>query len=534
MPASVEFATILLTDLVGSTQREIAVGPSRADEFRGEHFALLRETIEWSGGREVKTTGDGLMVAFRSVSAGVRCAVTMQQVIERHSRNSAQQVHIRIGLAAGETTVQDGDYFGRPPIEAARLCQHAPSDGILVTAPVRMLTDRSENVEFESAGELELKGFPQPVEAFAVQWQPLADESGRIGGDWPLPSELATPRGTYVGRQAQRAQLGFARTAAQNGSRRVVLLSGEPGIGKTRLAAHTAAVAHGDGFGVLWGSCYEEWVVPYEPWIGVCTRLVEHTPQELLDRYTEDFGGEVARLAQNLAHRVPDTAAPQPSDPETERFLLFAAVAGLVRAACESRAMCLVLDDFHSADAQTIALLKHVARTITHDRLLVVVTYRDSELTNDHPLTAALADLQQIDGVQRLELDGLELKDVSAMMSAAAGHDLDEDGLELASEITSQTGGNPFFVGEVLRSLVESRMLVFDDAASRWTICQATALRLPQSVRDVIERRVQRLGDGVRELLVPAAVIGTRSMSSCSASWSTSARTSFSIGSRRL
>lgn len=508
MPASVEFATILLTDLVGSTQRAISVGPSRADELRGKHFALLRETIEWSGGREVKTTGDGLMVAFRSVSAGVRCAVTMQQVIERHSRNSAEPVHIRIGLGAGETTVQDGDYFGTAPVEAARLCQEAPPDGILVSAAVRMLADRSENVEFESAGELELKGFPQPVEAFAVSWQPLADESGRMGGDWPLPLELGTPRGTYVGRQVERAQLGYARVAAQNGSRRVVLLSGEPGIGKTRLAAHAATVAHGDGFGVLWGSCYEEWVVPYEPWIGVCTQLVEHIPQDMLDRYAERFGGEVARLAQNLAHRVPDVATPQPSDPDTERFLLFAAVAGLLQAACESRAMCLVLDDLHCADGQTIALLKHVARTLTQARLWVIVTYRESELTKDHPVTAALADLRQIDGVQRLALDGLHLEDVSALMSAAAGHELDEDGIELASEITSQTGGNPFFVGEILRSLVESRILVFDETAGRWKIGPSTALRLPQSVRDVIERRVQRLGDGVRELLVPAAVIG--------------------------
>jgi class 3 adenylate cyclase len=505
---SVEFATILLTDLVGSTEREIMVGPSRADELRAQHFALLREAIEWSGGREVKTTGDGLMVAFRSVSAGVRCAVTMQQLSERRSRHAEQPVHIRIGLGAGETTLQDGDFFGTAPIEAARLCREAPPDGILVSVAVRMLADRSENVEFRSIGELELKGFPQPVEAFAVLWQPLPDESGRVAGGWPLPLELAAPRGTYVGRKAKCAQIEQAQAAARSGSRRVVLLSGEPGIGKTRLAAYAATVAHGDGFAVLWGSCSEELAVPYEPWIGVCTQLVEHIPDDMLDRCVERFGGEVARLARNLPRRVPEAAAPQSSDPETERFLLFAAVAGMLRTASGSRPMCVVLDDLHSADGQTIALLKHVVRTVAQDPLLVIVTYRDSELTKDHPLTAALADLHQIDGVQRLPLDGLYVDEVSELMSAAAGHELDQDGRALASEITSQTGGNPFFVGEILRSLVESEMLVFDEGTGRWKTGRSTAMRLPQSVRDVIERRAQRLGDEVRELLVPAAVIG--------------------------
>ena len=508
MPESVEFATILLTDIVGSTGHEMMLGPAQADELRDRHFGLLREAIEWAGGREVKTTGDGLMVAFRSVSAAVRCAVAMQQSIERHSRHGEQPVRIRIGLGAGETTVQDDDYFGRAPIEAARLCAKAPADGILASTTVAMLAERSQDVEFESVGEVELKGFPQPVEAMAVLWQPLPDESGRLAGDWPLPSELSGPRGMYVGRRPEREQIERARTAAASGTGRVVLLSGEPGIGKTRLAAHSAIVTHGAGFAVLWGSCSEDLAVPYEPWIGACTQAVDRLPQDVLERYVERFGGEVGRLARNLWQRVPEAPAPQPSDPETERFLLFAAVAGLLAAACAARPVCLVLDDLHSGDGQSIALLKHLARTVTQDPLLVIVTYRDSELTKDHPLTAALADMGQLDGVQRLALNGLGVTEVCELMSAAAGHDIAEEGLALASEITSQTGGNPFFVAEVLRSLVESGMLVLDEETGRWSIDSSTAIRLPQSVRDVIERRVQRIGDDVRALLVPAAVVG--------------------------
>jgi class 3 adenylate cyclase len=111
---SVELATILLTDLVGSTRLATSVGPVRADELREEHFGLLRDAVAPSGGREVKNTGDGLMVAFGSASAAVECAVAMQQLFERRYRDAEQGLHVRIGLAAGESTVRDGDYFGMP------------------------------------------------------------------------------------------------------------------------------------------------------------------------------------------------------------------------------------------------------------------------------------------------------------------------------------------------------------------------------------------------------------------------------------
>jgi class 3 adenylate cyclase len=116
---SVELATILLSDLVGSTRLATSVGPARADELRDEFFALLREAIEPSGGTEVKNLGDGLMVAFSSASAAVQCAVLIQQLFERRYRHAQQQLHVRIGLGTGESTVQDGDYFGMPTVEAS-------------------------------------------------------------------------------------------------------------------------------------------------------------------------------------------------------------------------------------------------------------------------------------------------------------------------------------------------------------------------------------------------------------------------------
>src|SRR6516225_4782122 len=188
MAESVELATIYLVDLVGSTRLATSVGPARADELMREYFGLLREAIGACDGTEFKDTGDGLFAAFSSASAGVRCAVLTQQLFERRYRGAEQQLHVRIGLGTGESTLRDGGWFGMPSIEAARLCDQAPADGILISPGTRLMAGRVEGAGFESVGELELKGVPEPMEAFSVVWEPLDPErSAAEFGRWPLP-----------------------------------------------------------------------------------------------------------------------------------------------------------------------------------------------------------------------------------------------------------------------------------------------------------------------------------------------------------
>jgi predicted ATPase len=176
-------------------------------------------------------------------------------------------------------------------------------------------------------------------------------------------------------------------------------------------------------------------------------------------------------------------------------LLLFKAVAELLRAVGASVPLCVMLDDFHWADGQSVALLKHVAQTVEQTALQIVVTYRDSDLTKEHALSGALADLRRIDGVTRIALTGLAATEVAELVGAAAGHELDADGLSLAGELATETGGNPFFVGEMLRSLIESGAITYDETAARWSVDLAAVSSLPESVREVIEHRVDRLGD---------------------------------------
>jgi len=508
---SVELATVLLTDLVGSTRLATSVGPVRADQLRESHFELLREATASSGGREVKNTGDGLMVAFSSASAAVECAVAMQQLFERRYRDAEQALHVRIGLGAGESTVKDGDYFGMPTVEAARLCDQAPVDGILASAAVKMLAGRCQGVEFSSVGELELKGFPDPVEAFSVAWVRLSDEARVAGGvgRWPLPAVLrSVPPVAYVGRLEEREALREAMKQASSGHRQVVLVSGEPGIGKTRLSSYVAHRAHAEGFAVCWGACSEELAVPYEPWIAVCSQLVEHAPVEVLEAHVKRYGGELGRLVRNLGGAAGELPEPESSDPETERYLLFQGVTGLVGEVAEALPLSVVLDDLHWADTQSLALLKHLLRASEQRPLQVIATYRDSDLSRDHPLTSLLADLHSLQGVQRIMLEGLDAPEVAEIMTAVTGHELDTAALQVAGEIATETDGNPLFVGEVLRSLLESGRLRYDEDSERWSIDRPGPPGLPESVRDVIARRVERLGEETREVLTLGAVIG--------------------------
>ena len=506
--ASVELASILITDLVGSTGLESRVGPARADALRHEHFGVLRDAIAASEGREVKNTGDGIMVAFSSSSGAVECAVRMQQLMERRNRTTGEQLHLRIGIAAGEATLEGGDFFGMPSIEAARLCDQAPSDGILASAAARLMAGRRKGLSFESVGFLELKGIPEPLEAFSVTWEPLGVEE--VVGRSELPTILrSVPQLGYVGRAEENERLAGLSQDVRAGSRRIVSLCGEPGVGKTRLAAHTALENHNAGFTVCWGTASEDLGAPYGPWIQALSHYVENAPVEVLVAHVERHGGEITRLLRDsLAKRVPSAPAPQPADAETERYLLFEAVTGLIREACANGPLLLVLDDLHWADAQTLSLLKHLARATGDSALLLLAIYRHSELNRDHPLADALVDLHRLDGVERHTLEGLGVEEVAEVMAAVAGLEMDAVGFELAGAIADETSGNPFFVAEILRNLTESGAIA-QGSDGRWELQTSIAdLKLPSSGREVVCRRVERLGKELEQILTIAAVIG--------------------------
>jgi hypothetical protein len=494
---------VLMTDLVGSTAMEDRVGSVAAQELRAEHFGLLRGALESTGGREAKNLGDGLMVVFDSAAQSLAFAAAMQQAVEARNRRAAEPLGMRVGVSLGDATAEEGDYFGRPAIEAARLCAAAEGGQIVVNGLVRQVAGARGDDRFRSLGALELKGFSEPLQAFELVWEPL------LSPGIALPQRLRDlPASGYVGRVAELERLAELWGLASGGSLRLALISGEAGVGKTRLSAQLALEVRGEGATVLYGRCDEDLGVPYQPWTQALGYLVGEAPRAVLDRHVERFGGDLARLIPALGDRVSGLPRARESDPETERYLLYAAAAGLLEAAGEQEPLLLILDDLHWADQPSLSLLRHVMNAGASMRLMVLGIYRDSDLSRDHPLTALLADLHRDQGGERIKLTGLRGEDVLALMETAAGHELDEHGRALAMQITQETDGNPFFTGEVLRHLTESGAIV-NQADGGWQLIgDLTKLGRPQSVREVIGRRVERLGSDARTALSAAAVIG--------------------------
>ncbi len=489
-------AVVLFTDLVGSTELRGRLGEEATEELRRKHDRLLTEAVEVNSGRVVKGLGDGIMATFAGASDAVAAAVAIQQAVDRLNRSgkAAVPLAVRVGLSAGDVTFEDDDVHGTPVIEAARLCAAAAGGEILASEVVRLLAGLVDE-QVTDRGLLELKGLAKAVSAWAVPWEPAAASS------IPMPPLLTDVGRVFVGRDAEVERLGQLWKEAVAGERRVALLAGEPGVGKTRLAAELAAQVYEQGAIVLAGRCDEDLGVPYQPFVEGLRHYVDHAPEVRLGRY----GGELVRLVPELAERGSDLAPPIRSDPETERYRLFDAVAAWLASADEP--LLLVLDDLGWAAKPTLLLLRHIVRSpIRH--LLVLGTYRDTELTHDHPLVEVIADLRREAGVERFSLSGLDDLGVAAILEQTAGRALDEAGVALARAIYEETEGNPFFVREVLRHLAETGAV--EQREGGWaTVVAVEQLSIPEGVRDVVGRRLSRLSSDTNQALRVAAVVGS-------------------------
>jgi DNA-binding SARP family transcriptional activator/DNA polymerase III delta prime subunit len=514
-PGSLEgVVTFLFTDLVGSTQLLERLGEDAAEELRRTHFSLLRQAVSEAGGQEVKNLGDGLMVAFASPLAALGCALAVQRGVAEHNRaHPERHLGVRVGLQSGEAVRAEDDFFGSAVVVAKRLCDRAGAGQILAGELVASLVGSRGDFRFRPLGPLALKGLGTPVPGVAVAWQRPEDaEAGPEGGEVgqplliPLPNFLTGTGRVFVGREDELDHLRVAWKEAQAGRRRVVLLGGEPGVGKTRLAAVLAEELHPEGSTVLAGRCDEDLGVSYQPMVEALRHQVDHTPNAHLAARLGRFGGELTRLVPELAERAPGLAAPLRSDPETERYRLFDAVAAWLGAVSADQPVLLVLDDLQWAARPTLHLLRHLVRSPTPMRLLVLGTYRDTELGRDHPLVELLADLRRDEAVERLSLSGLDENEVVAVVEGAAGHDLDGEERALAGAIHAETEGNPFFVWEVLRHLTETGAVVRQEG--RW-VAERPGLGIPEGVRDVVGRRLSRLSEIANGVLSSAAVMGT-------------------------
>ena len=309
--------------------------------------------------------------------------------------------------------------------------------------------------------------------------------------------------GVFVGRKREMSSLKAALEEALSSHGRLVMLVGEPGIGKTRTSQQLSTFAQLRGAQVLWGRSYEnQEAPPYWPWVQAIRSYVRSCDSEKLKEEMSSTAPILAEIVDEIKERIPDIQPPRKLDnPESSRFRLFDAVATFLRAASRSQPLVVVLDDLHWSDGPSLKLLEFVSHELEGSRLLIVGTYRDVEIGRKHPLQQTLAELTREQLFERTLLRGLQKEDVGRFIELASGVKPSGD---LVDAVYSHTEGNPLFVAEIVKLLVQEGELADEklEKSKRWTV------RIPEGVREVIGRRLDRLSERCNETLTVAAVLG--------------------------
>lgn len=500
--------TVLFTDLVSSTQLMIRMGETNFHELRQSHLSLLNQIITAHHGTEVKSLGDGVMAVFTAASDAVASAVAMQQAVQRRNRQGPASLSMRVGLALGDATEYGGDWFGAPVVQAARICQQCQGNEILVADTVRAVAEARTTAPFTPARTLVLRGLGTEMAVWKLDWTQMSSPAA-VALPGPLQGSEAFG---FVGREAELAALRATLDHAATGGRHVMLVGGEPGVGKSRLAREFAQEAHAAGTRVLFGRCDEGLAVPYQPFVEALFHYVHHAPNSELPKGLGRLGGELIRLVPELAELVPELPGPRysgpdtdlpvqlGSDPETERYRLFEAVASWLGAASADELLLVVLDDLHWATQPTLSLLRHVARASIPAHLMILGLYRHTELEPARSLANLLADLRRDPGLERFVLEGLDEAEVMALLETT-GRPLGGDAGSLARTIRARTDGNPFFVGELVRHAIESGALDHDGYGF-------DQLGIPEGINEVVLRRTSQLTETANQALLTGAVVG--------------------------
>lgn len=482
-----------------------------ADAALADHLRALSDTQPTSSARLIETDALRTIVAFDSASTAVAASVEMQQT----AAAMPGQIAVRIGLATGDVDWVDGTCTGAPVLAAVELFDRAQPGQILVDNVVRWLAASGSRGSYTRLGPVELEGADEPIEIFAVEWQRhaslSADEApGEPIVSVPLPAALATAsRQRLVGRDAEWTMLADAWARTEAGAREVVLIGGESGAGKTRLAAEFARRCQAAGAIVLFGTCDEELALPYQPWVHALDHLVRSLPDFGRSINSDRDLGDLLVLLPQLERLLPGLPRPATADPETERYLLFSAVDRILAGAARHAPVLVLLDDLHWAGRQTIELLRHLVRAGSAANLMVVATFRDGAADLADPLAEALVDLQRSESVTRIRLGCLDKADVEQFVAAALDQELDADLRALAAAAAERSGGNAFFLGELWRHLLHHRVVTRDNG--RWVVRRDIAtVGAPDSVKDVVAGRMARLSRRARRPLELAAAAGQR------------------------
>jgi class 3 adenylate cyclase/ATP/maltotriose-dependent transcriptional regulator MalT len=510
-------AAILAGDAAGYS-RLMAQDESGTVADLDQARAVFQAVIAAHQGRVIDMSGDSVLAAFETATGAVQAALAIQQQItaSHDTHEPRRRMQFRIGVHVGEVIEKtDGSICGDGVNVAARLQTLARPGSIAVSEAIHDVVRNKVDAHFTDQGQHRLKNIDRPVRVFTVNLHGSAGISpGQLKPDGasqhqPAPESASAnavaaqhASALFIGRHQEMIELAAALASARSGRGQVMMLAGSGGMGKTRLAQQLAALAEADGVPVLWGRCLEEpGAPPYWPWRqlirGYLRASGDPDPQRTFGPALADIASIVPDLAEGLAAPAPEAST---GDSAQSRFRLFDAVVGFLRRAVQRVPLLLIFEDLHWADATSLRLLAFLAAEMHDFPLMVLGTYRDSEVSRRHTLFDTLGELARSPAYRRLELGGLSSHETEAFMRAAGNLSTG-----FVDAIHARTEGHPLFLQETLRFLKDGRSA--SDGLSSVDDAQALSL-IPAGVREVIGKRLNRLALPAVNLLSIAACIG--------------------------
>jgi len=518
MPPPSGTVTFLFTDIEGSTKlaRE---HPDTWESARARHHAILRFAIESNHGHIFQIIGDSFSAAFHTAGDALRAAVKAQNDLY-HEKWQDVIIKVRIGIHTGRAEIQENsEYHGYVALSRVQRVMSAGHGGqvLLSLATQELVHDElPEVVQLRDMGEWQMKDVIRPMRIYQLvisglptDFAPLRSTPALISAENTTISLLdRIVRGKLIARERELmdANLCWQKTIA--GESQALLISGEPGIGKTRFTRELMDQVKASGATVLIGECYAEGGAPYAPIAQIIQDAFAQNPA-LPNSLPEYVLADILTLAPGMRARYEDAPINHVLDRQSEQERIYDSILELCARLSLRSPLMLFLDDAHWADPGTLSLLRHLARRSrstlqnTRPRMLIVITYREMELDEARALNEVMLDLNRERIATRIKLTRLNKERTRDMLTTMFAEVTTPEFLE---GIYRETEGNPFFIEEVCKALVESGKLTYADG--RWQRPGMDDLEIPQSLRLAIQTRVGRLPPQAQEALTLASVIG--------------------------
>ncbi len=506
--------TFLMTDVVDSTLLWESA-PGLMDGALTRHDQIIEAAVTMYDGVLLKHRGEGdsTFCVFGSASEATAAAIEAQRRLAAETWDEATPMSVRMGIHTGESILRGRDYYGQTINRTARVRAVAVGGQVLLSSTTAALVGASlpTDTELRFLRHEKLRGIERPEAIHEVVDRRRPEPVERVVAlppSWPLPPLLdeAIARG-FSGRAAMIAELERLLGAAGRGQPQMVMLGGEPGAGKSTLAAKIAKTAHDAGWVVLAGACDPGASSPYQPFRETFSAYVESAPSAVLAQHITEHGGEIARLAPKLSARVGAVTPVEAVDPETTRQLLIEAAADLVERAAADRPLMIVLEDLQWADRNALLLVRRLARLSPTTPVMILGTYRSGS-ADQRDLGDALLDLASSPRFTDLSVEGLDESDLLALLEQRAGHRI-ANGSAFTKYLLDQTGGNAFFATELLRHFADTGVIGNDEGT--WAVkVDLDRVAVPGTVRSVLQQRVGRLPDEAQRVLGVASVAGRK------------------------